>query len=285
LRRGAIGRDPMGNLLRRWQLVSFVALAACTSSVKKPQISEAATELALSTAARQKGDYRTALKYAQKAVASNPEMAGAHFAVGRIADDMCFPDAQPGPNMRECNVAIEEYKRVLQIEGSDKEASKDLAFLLWRFGREESEVYYRKALALDPNDPDALAAIAAINASRSWKEVVLGKVHAGVSTETPLISFSGCSEIRQNNLTRVNEGISFLTKALQIKSDNVEFMAWLSELYMTRAEIQCDNPQGYRADIADAGKWDNAGEARRWIGGDNSLHRYPPAPPPKPREK
>ena len=154
---------------------------------------QAATELALSSAAREKGDYRTALKHAQQALTWNPEIASTQFAVGTLAKGMCIPNAQPGPNMRECNLAIEEYERVLQIDGSHKEAAKDLAFLLWQFNRQESEGYYRKALALDPNDPEALAALGALDATRSW-----------------------CSEVRENNLARVNQGTSLLIKASRI---------------------------------------------------------------------
>ena len=117
----------MRNLIRRWQIVSLVALAACTPSAKDLQISEAAKELALSSAARENGDYPIALKYAQKAVASNPGLAGAHFAVARIADDMCYPSANPGPDMRLCNLAMEEYRRVLQIDGSHQERQR-----IWR---------------------------------------------------------------------------------------------------------------------------------------------------------
>jgi tetratricopeptide (TPR) repeat protein len=245
----------MATLIRRWQIVSLVALTACASPAKKRQIAEAVTDLALSSAAREKGNYPTALMYAQKAVAASPGMASAHFAVGRIADDLCIPNAEPGPNMRECNLAIEEYKRTLQIDGSDKEASIDLAYLLWQFGREESESYYRKALALDPNDPEALAAIATIDFRQSRKDMVQREVNAGASAEKPLIGLAGCFEIRQNDLDRVNEGISLLTKALQVESDNLEFKAWLSVLYDNRAEIQCGNPEAYRVDVAKARKW------------------------------
>ncbi len=212
-------------------------------------------------------------------------MARAHFAVGRIADEMCIPNAEPGPNMRECNLAMEEYKQVLQIDGSDKEASLDLAYLLWQFGRAESESYYRKALALDPNDPEALAAIATIDASQSQKDVVQRRADAGVPAEKPLIGFAACFEIRQKNLDRVNEGISLLTKALQVESDNLEFKAWLSALYGNRAEIQCGNPEAYRVDIANARKLYNTAYASSRIGGGRGPHRYPAAPPPGPPEK
>ena len=281
---GAV-HDSMSILIRRWLILPILALAACTSSTKQRQISEVTAELALSSAARQKGDYVAALRYAQKAIASNPETSSAHFATAKIADDMCIPNAQPGPRMRECNLAIDEYKRVLQIDGSHQEASKNLAFLLWQFGREEAEDYYRKALALNPNDPEALAAVGATNASRSWRHVALRKADAGIPAERPLISFAGCFEIRQNELARVNEGISVLRKALQIESDNVEFMVWLSELYKTRAETQCGDPKAYRSDISDARKWNRVGNASRRISGDNSLRRYPPAPPPAPSER
>jgi len=89
---------------------------------------------------------------------------------------------------------------------------------------------------LSPNDLEALATIAAIDATRSGKDVALHKAGSGVPVETPLIGFSSCTEDRRKNLAPVNEGISYLTKALQIDGGNIEFMRWLSQLLasMTR---------------------------------------------------
>jgi tetratricopeptide (TPR) repeat protein len=267
----------MKSLFRQWQIIFMIGLLGCTPATKS-STSAAAMDLALSSEARENGNYHSALRYAQTAVSLDPDMKSAHFAVGKLADDLCVPDANPGPDMRMCNLAIEEYKRILQRD-ADKEAAKDLAFLLWRLGNEESETYYRKTLALDPNDPEALAAIAAMNQSISWRDVAMRKAQAGIPREKPLIRFAECSEIRQTDLARVNEGVAFLMKALQVASRNTDFMIWLSQLYKTRAELQCGDPRAYRADIAEGRRWNKAAYAVKAVSADLSLGRYPPAPP------
>ena len=132
--------------------------------------------------------------HAQKAIELTPRGANAHFAVAGIADNMCLPNAEPGPNMRLCNLAIDEYKRALQLDSAHREALKDLAYLLWQFGREEeSQGYYQKALALEPDDPEALAAIAANRYKRSYRDIAPRNGKAAIDFEA-VNEMPWCSE-------------------------------------------------------------------------------------------
>lgn len=232
-----------GNIIRQCQSVLVLALAACAPQTKKHKTSEATAELALSSAARQKGDQAAALKHAQRAIALNPEMVNAHFAAAEIASDMCVPNALPRPNVRECNLALEEYTRVVQLDPSHEEALKHLAYLLWQLGRDGSEAYYRKALSLNANDPEVLAGIAAIDWRQSRDEVRQPGAEAGIPAGRPSIGSPWCAELRRNHIDRVNEGISLLTKALQVQGGNAGLMAWLSQFYDTRAEMHAPTPR------------------------------------------
>jgi tetratricopeptide (TPR) repeat protein len=267
----------MTNLIRKSQVALALLVTGCAP--RQPS-SKGAFELALSSTAREKGDYPTALIHAQKAVELAPGGANAHFAVAGIADDMCLPNANPGPDMRLCNLAIDEYKRALQLDSTHREALKDLAYLLWQFGREEeSQGYYLKALALEPNDPEALAAIAVNGYMRSYRDIAPRNGKAGIELETPN-EMPWCSEARNANLARLNEVLSYLTKAQQIKGDKSDFAVWLGLTYRLRAAIQCGDSRAFAADIGAAEKWETLSAKTRKFS-DNSPHRYPPPPPPE----
>jgi tetratricopeptide (TPR) repeat protein len=268
----------MTNLIRKSHVALALLVTGC--GARQPS-SKGAVELALSSTAQEKGDYRTALKHAQKAVELSPGGANAHFAVAGIADDMCFPSANPGPDMRLCNLAIDEYKRTLQLDSTHREALKDLAYLLWQFGRgEESQGYYRKALALEPNDSEALAAIAVNRYMRSYRDIAPRNGKAGIDLERPN-EMPWCSEARNANLARLNEVLSYLTKAQQINGDKSDFAVWLGLTYRLRAAIQCGNSRAFAADIGASEKWEKLSAKTRKFS-DNSPHRYPPPPPPPP---
>jgi Flp pilus assembly protein TadD len=229
--------------------------------------------------ANEKGDVEAALQHLRRAVALDPKMIKAHFAIGAIADLWCENNVE-----RRCELAIEEYKKVLELDASREDALKNLAYASYLIDQiDQAESYYRKALALDANDPEVLGGVAAIDAQRSYRDEAAAKVEHKVPIGKALIDSSSCQEVRQRNLARVEEGIALLTRALQIRSNSSDLMGFLSLLHARRAEIQCDNPQGYKAERNAARKWDRMRkETWKRKTDDQSLRKLPPAPPPAP---
>jgi tetratricopeptide (TPR) repeat protein len=263
------------------------ALGALSLAVMSCRIAPVATatadaELAAGMAAQEKGDHPAALRHAQKAVALAPKMTKAHFALGKIADGMCIPNAQPGPDERLCGLAIHEYKSVLEVDPSYAEASTNLAYLSYSFGkRDEAERYYRKSLALRPDDPEAACGVAALGVQRAWTDVTHERNKLSLPLKKPLIDSPSCREVRERNLTGFEESLALLTRALEVRPENMALMGFLSFLYSGRAEIQCGNRRAYEADKAAAKKWDRMEkEQLKKAQTGHVLSKCPPAPPP-----
>src|SRR5262249_40977378 len=137
----------------------------------------------------------------QRAVAIDPERTEAHFAVARAAEDMCNPNAQPQRDEHRCELAIAEYKTVLQIDPHHPESQINLAYLLYQFNRlDEAETYYRLAFAANPNNADVLGALAALQYWRSWKDIALAKAGVDPAGRKSLIRFKACRDVRDRNL-------------------------------------------------------------------------------------
>lgn len=68
-------------------------------------------------------------------------------------DEMFVPTAEPGDeNGRWSGLAIQEYKKVLELDPSHKDAYKRLAHVFFELVHyDEAEGYYRKTAALDAN--------------------------------------------------------------------------------------------------------------------------------------
>jgi Tfp pilus assembly protein PilF len=64
-----------------------------------------------------------------------------------------------------------------------------------------------------------------------------------------------CDQLQQANSQRVEDGIQNLQKALQIRPDYDDAMAYLNLLYRQRAEYECDNPDSRKADLKTADEW------------------------------
>jgi Flp pilus assembly protein TadD len=259
--------------------LSLALMSCLITSAARSQALTADAEFAVGMSANEKGDVEAALQHLQRAVALDPKMIKAHFAVGTIADLWCENNVE-----RRCELAIEEYKKVLELDASREDALKNLAYASYVIDRiDQAESYYRKALALDGNDPEVLGGLAAIDNQRSYRDEAAAKVEHKVPIGKALIYSPSCQEVRQRNLARVEQGIALLTRALQIRNNSTDLMGFLSLLHARRGEIQCDNPQGYKVDRNAARKWDRMRkETWKRKTDDRSLRKLPPAPPPAP---
>jgi tetratricopeptide (TPR) repeat protein len=259
-----------------------VSLLFCQiASAPEPQVIDAVAELAVAKAAREKGNSEDALYHVQRALFVNPELIEAHFVLGSIADDMCHPNAQPGPDERLCALAFQEYAKVLKLDGTHQGALTNLAYLSYQFNRlDEAESNYRKDLMLNAEDPEALCGVVAVDLRRSWSDLATttnGDVNQ--PRRGRFINSPRCGDARSRNQARVDEGIALITRALHVRNDDIELMGYLAVLYWLRAEIQCGNQQAYNADTSTARRLDRTRQ-ERWRSGRQSdfLQKCPSAP-------
>src|SRR5579872_476805 len=257
------------------------ALTSCRST--RVQVPNAEAEIAIAEAAHEKCDFRDALVHAQNAVALAPKMTKAHLAVATFADDLCLPNAQPGPDDRICGLAVDEYRHTLELDPSYGEALRNLAYLLYQFNRlDESESYYRKALALHPDDPELMGGVAALDYVRIAPDVIGTKARLGLGRKKTLIQSAACAEVRDRNRARFDEAMALLTRAEQIRSNNSELKAYLGALYRVRAEIQCGDTANYQADMKDSRAWYIAGQDSAAKSRQEFFQKVPGAPPAPP---
>ena len=257
-------------------LLNFVLLICIANSVAISQTLSADEEFALGMSANSKGEADAALIHLQRAIVLDPGMTRAHFALGATFDLWC------GTNSDRCALAIQEYKKTLELDAFHKDALKGLAYALYSVNLlDESEDYYRKVLALDSNDPAALCGVVAITSQRSWRDVAVTKSKYQMSKGERFQDTNSCHEMRGRNLARVEEGIGLITKAFQVRNNSADLTGYLSYLYTIRSEIQCGNAQEYKKDKVAAKKWDHMGEKiRKKNGGSYFLQKCPAAPPP-----
>src|SRR5580700_5465278 len=95
------------------------------------QSAPAEAEFAAGIAADAKGDARSALDHLRRAVALDPKMTKAYFAIGSIAEVWCGVD--DGDPL--CQVAIDGYQKVVELEPAREDAWKRLAYASHRVNR------------------------------------------------------------------------------------------------------------------------------------------------------
>jgi tetratricopeptide (TPR) repeat protein len=276
------------HVARILRLICHVAL--CLLSFGSfAQVPDAQSEQRLGVAAYENAAYKEAVEHLERAVSLDPTSTKAHLYLAdayneRHSETCEFDSGQASDiNVHWRVLAIAEYKKVLELDGSNTQALNSLGHrYYWNADLDEAERYYRKAIDVDPSNSEALYTLAVIDWQRSYRLRMQKRIKLKLCQNQPLIALSACAEIRAENLARIDEGIVLLTRTLQVL-DAGEAMAYMAILYRERADIQCDDDSAYTDDLRAAARWHERA-CETWHNPDRAKvpWRWPASPPPPP---
>jgi tetratricopeptide (TPR) repeat protein len=161
-------------------------------------------------------------------------------------------------NIRMAEQAIDQYKQVLQADPKNINSVKGIAYLYLQMKKFDlAKEYYKKASELDPNDPEPYYSIAVIDWTQTYQPRQEERAKLGMKAEESLATKDKkvCATIREKNSANIQEGIDNLTKAIQLRPDYDDAMAYLNLMYRERADVQCDDTAARAADLKSADEW------------------------------
>jgi tetratricopeptide (TPR) repeat protein len=200
--------------------------------------------------------YEEAIDHFQKAVSLDPGLINARLYLATAYAQQYIPGADTEDNNRMAQQAIDQYKAVLERDPKNVNSVKGIAYLYLQMKKfEEAKEYYRKASELDPNDPEAYYSIGVIDWTQSYQPRMEERAKLGLKPEEALKDKKVCTTLRQKVADVIQDGISMLEKALQLRPDYDDAMAYMNLLYRERADLQCDNPAERAADLKTADEW------------------------------
>ncbi|HTE90058.1 MAG TPA: tetratricopeptide repeat protein [Terriglobales bacterium] len=200
--------------------------------------------------------YEEAIDHFQKAVSLDPGLINARLYLATAYAQQYIPGADTEDNNRMAQQAIDQYKAVLERDPKNVNSVKGIAYLYLQMKKfEEAKQYYRKASELDPNDPEAYYSIGVIDWTQSYQPRMEERAKLGLKPEEPLKDKKVCAMLQQKVKDVIQDGIAMLEKALQLRPDYDDAMAYMNLLYRERADVQCDDPAARAADLKTADEW------------------------------
>ncbi len=200
--------------------------------------------------------YEEAIDHFQKAVSLDPGLINARLYLATAYAQQYIPGADTEDNNRMAQQAIDQYKAVLERDPKNVNSVKGIAYLYLQMKKfEDAKQYYRKASELDPNDPEAYYSIGVIDWTQSYQPRMEERSKLGLKPEEALKDKKVCNALRQKVTDIIQDGISMLEKALQLRPDYDDAMAYMNLLYRERADLQCDDPAARAADLKTADEW------------------------------
>ena len=202
-------------------------------------------------AAYKNGLYDVAIGDFQQAKELDPGLMNARLYLATAYASQYIPGAPSDQNVRLGTAAVSEFKEVLQIDPKNISAIDGVGSILFQMAGtpydpkkfEESKSYHQKHIEQKPTDPEPYYWIGVIDWTLSFRangelRAAYNRDHINkqVKDTDPLpAALRGDYTTKFGSL--VEEGITDLQKAIQLRPDYDDAMAYLNLLYRRKADM------------------------------------------------
>jgi len=207
-------------------------------------------------AAYKNARYEQAIENFKNAVALDDSLKNAKLYLATAYAQQYIPGVDSPENLQNATSAIDQYKSVLQQDPKNVNSIKGIAYLYLQMKKfEDAKDYYRKAVALDPNDPEAYYSVGVIDWTQAYQPRMEERAKMGLRPDEPLKDKKLCAKLRDENGNVIQDGLDNLNKAIQLRQDYDDAMAYLNLLYREKADRECDQPEQRASDLKTADEW------------------------------
>ena len=206
--------------------------------------------------------YEEAIEHFKNAVQLDPTLLNARLYLATAYMQQYIPGADSPENNKYAEEAIAEFKRVLDVNPPKEQkilALKGIASLYFNMKKmDDAKKYHQMVAELDPNDPEVYYSIAVIDWTQAYQPRQEARAKIGIKPTDVNINKKDCADLLKAisaNQAVVEDGISRLNKAIELRPDYDDAMAYLNLLYRERADLECDNPDARNKDLKTAEDW------------------------------
>ena len=233
------------------QMFSLAVLLTLVAGVSGCNKLRARDLLNKGVAAFKNAQFDTAVEDFKQAKSLDPDLINARLYLATAYASQYIPGAPSDENMRHGQEAIAEYKDVLDKDANNLSAIDGLASILYQMAGqpfdekkfEESKSYHEKHIALRPQDPQPYYSIGVIDWALAYRgntemRADYNKAHINkqVKDTDPLPP-----DVRKAYTDKyqpmVDDGITSLKKAVELKPDYDDAMTYLNLLYRRKADM------------------------------------------------
>jgi TonB family protein len=201
--------------------------------------------------------YPVAVAAFERAVAIDPSNVSAQNYLATAYMQQFIPGAESAENMRLADAARTQFLRVLDLDPSNGVALASIASLFLNQRKwDNAQSWYERLVAVEPNNADAYYSMGFIAWSRWYP--AYGKARAGLGMRIedpgPIKDAGVRSDLTARYGPVIESGLRALEKALEIRPDYDDAMAYMNLLIRERADLR-DTAVECQRDVAIADEW------------------------------
>lgn len=237
-----------------------VALLLCLGATGCNKL-KARDQLNKGVQAYKAGRYEEAISHFQQSVTEDPSLGVAKLYLATAYVGQYVPGVDTPENNRNAEQAIEQYQSVLDAGPSQSNkilALKGIASLYFNMKKfDQAKQFNDKILQVDPSDPETYYSIGVIDWTQAYQNRQNIRNSLGLTGDAPIPDKDkkDCETLTTQNQDLIRDGMEKLNKAIDLRKDYDDAMAYINLMYREKAAIECGDADARQADLKTADDW------------------------------
>lgn len=209
--------------------------------------------------------FQTAIMHFKNAVALDPTLLNARLYLATAYAQQYIPGGESEENLKIAQQAIDAFEDVLKMDPKNVTAIASIAQLYYSERKfDKARDYQKRRIQIEPNNPEAYYWIGVLNWAicyprtqqmRNDLKIQFPKDPKDPNTLPPFPEKARAG-LEEQNGPLVEDGLQALQKAMELKPNDFDTMAYLNLLYRQKADLEKD-PEARDADLKQAEDWVN----------------------------
>ena len=218
--------------------------------------------------------FQTAILHFQNAVALDPTLLNARVYLATAYANQYVPGGESPDNVKYAQQAIAAFDDVLKMDPNNTTAFSGAAQMYYNMKKfDKAQEYQRRWLKVEPNNPipyywigvlDWAICFPRTQQMRKDLKIEYPKDPKDPNTLPPFPE-KARAQLEEENGPLVKEGLDVLDKAIQLKPDDFDTMAYLNLTYRQKADLE-PTAAAREADLNQAEEWVNKALALKKAG-------------------
>lgn len=192
------------------------------------------------------GRFEEAIELFKQSRADDPNLINAQLYLATAYASQYIPGAPSEENVRNGEQAVAEFREVLKKDPSNLSAIDGIGSILYNMRKlEESKEYHQRHIRLKPDDPEPYYWVGVIDWLMCFQEngAIRNEYNANARKQikdTDPLPEKQRAEFAAKLGAVVDDGLTHLEKAVQLRKDYEEALAYQNLLYRQKADMTAD---------------------------------------------
>ena len=237
-------------------LVLAIAASGCNRLKARDQLNKGVM-------AFRNAQFQTAIMHFKNAVALDPDLLNARLYLATAYAQQYVPGGDSADNVKIAQQAIDAFEDVLKRDPSNTTAISSIAQIYYQQKKfDEAKDYQLRRVKIEPNNPEPYYWIGVLDWAIAFPRTqqLRKDLHIEFPTNPqnpdslPPLPEKARAKLAEDNGPLVQQGLEMLQKAVELKPNDFDTMAYLNLMYRQKAELD-EDAATRKADLQTANEW------------------------------